>query len=158
MPPQLTGELVDVSPPSRTKDLAVHAGPSLPLRPSRPPIATLEDPSQISPNNNWLIAALTTTDAMEEITHWPTNMLDKWVKSLMLTTPTLEKRPSANTTHLRPLPVFKKSAVLIPQALVHTGEEIMELPKRLWLLSIPAPLPSESTPLDTDSRPTKVVS
>ena len=98
----MTGPPRTLLPQSRTRDHAVHAGPSHPLDHWKECTPLLLAPSSHSPNNNWLIVQSHTVTSVAMVVLWtmPSSTLLTTVSLPKLLTHTLERVALANHSRL----------------------------------------------------------
>lgn len=124
----LTGEAKVFWMPSRTKDHAVHAGPSQLLAPWSPYLPLKKASSPICPNNNWLIAqpAMATMDAM--VVWWPSLTPTSRITVLKAKMNTPTKQETENVS----------LKITIPESVDSLKSQIVE-PWKLQFLTNPSP-------------------
>ena len=109
-----------LSPQSRTKVNADHAGHSLPLVPLKVSTRSLQVTSSPSQNNNWLTAQLPAMVAMVVSWYMLSNMLNKTPLKENPTTHTLLKPKAANTTDQRVLSKLNKSSKFLKTTMLNS--------------------------------------
>jgi len=114
MPLQSIGDQRVESLHQRTKDHAVHAGPSPPLVLWKVPTSLPRDHSYLSPNSNWLIAQAHTETLAAMADGWttPSTTLKPTSLKRKLTTPTEVSKEPAATTQPRESPTTDHSLTL----------------------------------------------